>query len=87
LSVPAAELQAAKPVDGTSFLSWQGALASREGPSADKRKGIPVKLKEVSAKVLIFLHRTDVREERLAHVIESLDTELFLRSAGRSHGS
>lgn len=51
---------------------------------ADKRKSIREKLKKVSAKVLIFMYLTDFREERLAHVIESLDTELFLRSTGLS---
>lgn len=33
------------------------------------------------------MYLTDFREERLAHVIESLDTELFLRSTGLSLGS
>lgn len=54
---------------------------------AEKRKNIREKLKKVSAKVLIFMYLTDFREERLAHVIESLDTELFLRSTGLSLGS
>lgn len=54
---------------------------------AEKRKSIREKLKKVSAKVLIFMYLTDFREERLAHVIESLDTELFLRSTGLSLGS
>lgn len=49
---------------------------------AEKRKSIREKLKKVSAKVLIFMYLTDFREERLAHVIESLDTELFVRSTG-----
>ena len=30
------------------------------------------------------MYVTDFREERLLHVIESLDTELFLRSTGLS---
>ncbi|WP_194421207.1 GIY-YIG nuclease family protein [Microbacterium abyssi] len=51
---------------------------------ADQRKDIRAKLKKVSAKVLIFMYLTDFREERLKHVIESLDTELFLRSTGLS---
>jgi hypothetical protein len=51
---------------------------------AEKRKNIREKLKKVSAKVLIFMYLTDFREERLAHVIESLDMELFLRSTGLS---
>lgn len=54
---------------------------------AEKRKNIREKLKKVSAKVLIFMYLTDFREERLAHVIESLDTELFLRSTGLSLNS
>jgi hypothetical protein len=54
---------------------------------AEKRKNIREKLKKVSAKVLIFMYLTDFREERLAHVIESLDTDLFLRSTGLSIGS
>ena len=54
---------------------------------AEKRRNIREKLKKVSAKVLIFMYLTDFREERLAHVIESLDTELFLRSTGLSLGS
>lgn len=54
---------------------------------AEKRKSIREKLRKVSAKVLIFMYLTDFREERLAHVIESLDTELFLRSTGLSLGS
>lgn len=51
---------------------------------AEKRKNIREKLKKVSAKVLIFMYLTDFREERLAHVIGSLDTDLFLRSTGLS---
>lgn len=51
---------------------------------AEKRKNIREKLKKVSAKVLIFMYLTDFREERLAHVIESFDTDLFLRSTGFS---
>lgn len=51
---------------------------------AEKRRNIREKLKKVSAKVLIFMYLTDFREERLAHVIESLDTDLFLRSTGLS---
>lgn len=51
---------------------------------ADKRRNIREKLKKVSAKVLIFMYLTDFREERLAHVIESLDTDLFVRSTGLS---
>jgi len=51
---------------------------------AQQRKNIRDKLKKVSAKVLIFMYLTDFREERLAHVIESLDTELFVRSTGLS---
>ncbi|MEV8041865.1 hypothetical protein [Arthrobacter sp. NPDC080082] len=51
---------------------------------AQKRRSIREKLKKVSARVLIFMYLTDVREERLAHVVESLDTELFLRSTGLS---
>ena len=50
----------------------------------EKRKSIRDKLKKVSAKVLIFMYLTDFREERLMHVVESLDTELFLRSTGLS---
>jgi hypothetical protein len=50
----------------------------------EKRKNIREKLKKVSAKVLIFMYLTDFREERLMHVVESLDTELFLRSTGLS---
>lgn len=51
---------------------------------AEKRKNIREKLKKVSAKVLIFMYITDYREERLLDVIESLDTDLFLRSTGLS---
>jgi len=51
---------------------------------AKRRASIRDKLKKVSAKVLIFMYVTDFREERLVHVIESLDTELFLRSTGLS---
>lgn len=54
---------------------------------AENRKNIREKLKKVSAKVLIFMYLTDFREERLKHVVESLDTELFLRSTGLSLGS
>lgn len=53
---------------------------------AAQRKSIREKLKKVSAKVLIFMYVTDFREERLLHVIESLDTELFLRATGLSIG-
>ncbi len=51
---------------------------------AQRRKSIREKLKKVSAKVLIFMYVTDFREERLQHVIESLDTDLFLRATGLS---
>lgn len=51
---------------------------------AQQRKNIREKLKKVSARVLVFMYLTDFREERLAHVVESLDTELFLRSTGLS---
>lgn len=51
---------------------------------AQRRKSIREKLKKVSAKVLIFMYVTDFREERLLHVIESLDTDLFLRATGLS---
>lgn len=51
---------------------------------AQQRRSIREKLKKVSAKVLIFMYLTDFREERLAHIVESLDTELFLRSTGLS---
>lgn len=50
----------------------------------EKRKSIRDKLKKISAKVLIFMYLTDFREERLLHVIDSLDQELFLRSTGLS---
>jgi len=51
---------------------------------ATRRKSIREKLKKVSAKVLIFMYVTDFREERLLHVIESLDSELFVRATGLS---
>jgi hypothetical protein len=50
----------------------------------NKRKKIRDKLKKVSAKVLIFMYLTDFREERLHDVIESLDTDLFIRATGLS---
>lgn len=50
----------------------------------NKRKKIRDKLKKVSAKVLVFMYLTDFREERLHHVIESLDTDLFVRATGLS---
>ena len=67
-----------------------GGAAEQRPPKkelAEKRKNIREKLKKVSAKVLIFMYLTDFREERLVHVIESLDTELFLRSTGLSLSS
>ena len=51
---------------------------------AQQRRDIREKLKKISAKVLIFMYLTDFREERLLHVVESLDSELFLRSTGLS---
>ena len=51
---------------------------------AKQRKSIREKLKKVSAKVLIFMYVTDFREEHLKHVIESLDSDLFVRSTGLS---
>lgn len=66
----------------------KGGAAKEQRPHkkeiAEKRKNIREKLKKVSAKVLIFMYLTDFREERLAHVIESFDTDLFLRSTGLS---
>lgn len=67
-----------------------GGAREQSGPKkeiAEKRKTIREKLKKVSAKVLIFMYLTDFREERLIHVIESLDTQLFLRSTGLSLAS
>jgi hypothetical protein len=64
-----------------------GSKESEKKPKSEiqeKRKSIREKLKKVSAKVLIFMYLTDFREERLMHVVESLDTELFLRSTGLS---
>lgn len=64
-----------------------GSAAEQRKPKkeiAEKRRNIREKLKKVSAKVLIFMYLTDFREERLAHVIESLDTDLFVRSTGLS---
>jgi hypothetical protein len=51
---------------------------------AERRKSIRDKLKKISAKVLIFMYLTDFREERLLHIIESLDSALFLKSTGLS---
>jgi hypothetical protein len=69
-------------------IKRQGGGAKEQKPHkkeiAEKRKNIREKLKKVSAKVLIFMYLTDFREERLTHVIESLDTDLFLRSTGLS---
>lgn len=66
----------------------EGGSAKEQKPHkkeiANKRKDIRSKLRKVSAKVLIFMYLTDFREERLADVIESLDTDLFLRSTGLS---
>jgi hypothetical protein len=64
-----------------------GSAAEQRKPKseiAQHRKNIREKLKKVSAKVLIFMYLTDFREERLLDVIESLDTDLFLRSTGLS---
>jgi hypothetical protein len=64
-----------------------GSNAEQKKPKkqlAQQRKNIREKLKKVSAKVLIFMYVTDFREERLLHVIESLDTDLFLRATGLS---
>jgi hypothetical protein len=64
-----------------------GSNAEQKKPKrelAQKRKSIREKLKKVSAKVLIFMYVTDFREERLVHVIESLDRELFQRATGLS---
>jgi len=64
-----------------------GSAAAQSKPKseiAQHRKSIRDKLKKVSAKVLIFMYLTDFREERLMHVIDSLDTDLFLRSTGLS---
>lgn len=71
---------------GTVKREGGGAAEQRKPKKeiAEKRKNIREKLKKVSAKVLIFMYLTDFREERLAHVIESLDTDLFVRSTGLS---
>ncbi|MCU1358634.1 MAG: hypothetical protein JWM89_4052 [Acidimicrobiales bacterium] len=64
-----------------------GSNAEQKKPKrelAQRRRNIREKLKKVSAKVLIFMYVTDFREERLLHVIESLDTDLFLRATGLS---
>lgn len=66
-----------------------GSAAEQRKPKseiAQHRKNVREKLKKVSAKVLVFMYLTDFREERLFHVIESLDTDLFLRSTGLSLG-
>ena len=54
---------------------------------AKQRKDMREKLKKVSAKVLMFMYLTDFREESLSHVIQTLDTDLFLRSTGLSLSS
>lgn len=86
--------EAAKIVTASNKLSGVkragGGAREQRGPKkeiAEKWKNIREKLKKVSAKVLIFMYLTDFREERLAHIFESLDTELFLRSTGLSLGS
>jgi hypothetical protein len=85
--------QAEKIVSNTDKLKKikreGGAKSTERKPKseiAEHRKSIREKLKKISAKVLIFMYLTDFREERLMHVIESLDTELFLRSTGLSLG-
>jgi Type III restriction enzyme, res subunit len=62
----------------------KSALTKPKKEFVNKRRKIRDKLKKVSAKVLIFMYLTDFREERLRDVIESLDTELFVRSTGLS---
>jgi len=59
-------------------------MAKPKKDLVNKRKKIRDKLKKVSAKVLVFMYLTDFREERLRDVIESFDTELFVRSTGLS---
>jgi hypothetical protein len=83
--------QAEKIVSSTEKLKKiqreGGPKSSERKPKSEiakRRKSIREKLKKVSAKVLIFMYLTDFREERLMHVVESLDTELFLRSTGLS---
>ena len=51
---------------------------------AERRKSVRDKLKKVSAKVLVFMYLTDFREERLRHIIESIDATLFVRATGLS---
>lgn len=52
--------------------------------NAKRRDDLRKKLKKVTAKVLVFMYLTDFREEALVHVVESLDSELFLRTTGLS---
>jgi len=64
-----------------------GSKAEQKEPQsalAKQRASIRDKLKKISAKVLVFMYLTDFREERLMHVIESLDSDLFVRSTGLS---
>lgn len=61
--------------------------ADAEGKENSKRRDdLRKKLKKVTAKVLVFMYLTDFREEALIDVINSLDSDLFLRTTGLSIG-
>ncbi len=53
-----------------------------QSETAKRRKEIRGKLQKFLAKIPVFMYVTDVREEALKHVIESIDTDLFERVTG-----
>jgi hypothetical protein len=49
---------------------------------AKNRNELRKKLRKLNARLMLFMYLTDFREERLLHIIEALDSDLFLLSTG-----
>ena len=72
-------LKQAKREQGGKLTPEQSAEQTATGR---QRKEIREKLQKFLAKIPVFMYVTDLREEALKHVIESLDRDLFERVTG-----
>jgi hypothetical protein len=54
---------------------------------AGERKQIREKLRKLNSRLILFMYLTDFREEKLKHVIESIEPDLFKLATGMKLGS
>ncbi|RLV47719.1 GIY-YIG nuclease family protein [Nocardioides mangrovicus] len=74
------KLKKAERVKGKTGLDESEKKKRKESNSVKKQ--IREKLQKFLSKIPVFMYVTDVREEALVHVIESVDSELFTRVTG-----